>query len=89
MADTRASAAQCTAIAVALSKHGVRTRAHRLEIVSRLVGRELSSTKNLTQAEASSILEHLAQLRTIGELDLLVEQYAPQPATTDEEARCA
>jgi hypothetical protein len=86
-----ATTAQCTAIAVALSNHGVRTRTHRLEIVSRLAGRDLTSTKDLTKAEASSILDHLGQLDRIGELDLLVQQYAPQPLTapSDEEARCA
>jgi hypothetical protein len=88
---TAATTAQCTAISMALSKHGVRTRPHRLEIVSRLAGRDLKSTKDLTKAEAGSILDHLGQLDRIGELDLLVQQYAPTTLTAqaDEEARCA
>jgi len=76
-----ATTAQCGAISGALAKHGVRTRAHRLEIVSRLAGRDLASTKDLTLAEARSILEHLGQLNQIGELDLLVEQYRPAVTT--------
>lgn len=72
---------QCSAISGALTKHGVKTRVHRLEIVSRLVGRNLASTKDLTMAEARSILEHLGQLNRIGELDLLVEQHRPAVTT--------
>lgn len=79
-----ASRPQCSAISGALTKHGVKTRAHRLEIVSRLAGRDLASTKDLTRAEARSILEHLGQLNRIGELDILVEQHRPAavPAAT-------
>jgi hypothetical protein len=68
---------QLTAISGALAKHGVKTRPHRLAIVSALAGRTLQSTKDLTRREARSILEHIGQLNAIGELDMLVDQHRP------------
>lgn len=61
-----------------LTDAGLTDRAHRIEIVSGLAGRPLESTKELTVGEARSILRHLHQLKGIGELRLLVEQYAPE-----------
>lgn len=60
-----------------LTDAGVTNRTHRIEIVSGLAARTLESTKDLSAGEATSILRHLRQLEEIGELRLLVEQYAP------------
>lgn len=68
---------QRTAIAILLGTVDVKTRPHRLEICSRLAGRDLASTTDLTRAEAASILTHLNQLRDVGELQLLADQYRP------------
>lgn len=72
---TKAHPDQTRGIAIPLSYAGCTTREHRLRIVSRLVGRDVTSTKDLTRAEADSIITHLRNLDAIGELGLLVEQY--------------
>jgi hypothetical protein len=75
-----ATRGQLGVIARLLTDAGLTDRPHRIEIVSGLAGRPLASTKDLTVGEARSILRHLHQLRDIGELRLLVEQYRPEPA---------
>lgn len=72
-----ASKGQLGVMARLLTESGVTDRTHRIEIVSGLAGRTLESTKDLGVVEARSILRHLHQLEEIGELRLLVEQYAP------------
>jgi hypothetical protein len=68
---------QHRAIAIVLSKVDVTSRAHRLQICSRLTGRDLASTKDLRLGEAASIIRHLQQLDRVGELRMLADQYAP------------
>jgi hypothetical protein len=75
---TGASKGQLGVMARLLTNTGVADRTHRIEIVSGLAGRALESTNDLSVGEARSILRHLHQLKEIGELRLLVEQYAPQ-----------
>lgn len=72
---------QHSMIAIALGTVDVKTRPHRLEIVSGLAGHPVASMKDLTRAEASSIITHLQQLKTIGELRMLADQYAPAVTT--------
>jgi hypothetical protein len=83
-------AALLGAIARILTYAGATTRPHRLEIVSRIVGRDLETTKDLSLGEQRSVLRYLRTCEDVGELRLLVEQHAPEPlrATADEEARC-
>lgn len=72
---------QHTAIAIVLGTVDVKERRHRLDIVSGLAGHPVASMKDLTRAEASSIIQHLQQLGEIGELRLLADQYRPEVAT--------
>lgn len=72
-----ATKGQLGGMARLLTDTGVSDRTHRIEIVSGLAGRTLESTKDLSADEARSILRHLHQLKEIGELRLLVEQYTP------------
>jgi hypothetical protein len=74
---TPSNVGQHRAIAVTLNGVDVVSRPHRLEICSRLAGRDLKSTKDLSLAEAASIIRHLDQLDRIGELRLLADQYRP------------
>ncbi len=69
---------QHTTIAILLGAVDVVDRTYRLDIVSGLAGRPVASMKDLTRDEASSIVQHLRQLRDIGELRLLAKQYAPE-----------
>lgn len=72
---------QHTAIVIALGSVDVKDRSHRLGIVSGLAGHPVASMKDLTGAEAASIVQHLRQLKQIGELRLLADQYRPEVAT--------
>jgi len=72
-----ATRGQLGVIARLLTDAGLTDRAHRIDIVAGLAGRPIESTKDLTAAEARSILRHLHQLKDIGELTMLVEQYRP------------
>lgn len=70
--------AQRVAISGALAKHGVTTRKHRLAIVANVTGTPLlTSTKDLTAAQARSALDYFGTLNQVGELDKLVEQCRP------------
>ena len=72
---------QLGAIVRVLTEHGVRTREHRLAIIRALAGRPLlESSKELSGAQARSILRHFDDLREIGELVALVEQWRPEVA---------
>lgn len=77
-------------IARTLSDAGATKRPHRLEIVSRIVGRDLETTKDLTVAEQRSVLRYLRTCQDVGELGLLVEQHTPEPvaAPADKEVTC-
>lgn len=75
-----ATRGQLGVIARLLTDAGLTDRPHRIDIVAGLAGRPLESTKDLTVGEARSILRHLHQLKDIGELRLLVEQYKPAEA---------
>lgn len=68
---------QLTVLNAGLTEHGAKARDHRIAIVSSLAGRPLASTKELTWAEARSILHHLDQLEQCGEMQLLIDQYRP------------
>lgn len=68
---------QHTTIAIALGAVDVKERAHRLDIVSGLAGRTVATMKDLTRVEAASIVQHLRQLKDIGELRMLADQYRP------------
>lgn len=69
---------QLGAIVRVLAEHGVRTREHRLAIIRALAGRPLlESSKELSGAQARSILHHFDDLRDVGEMDQLVQQHAP------------
>lgn len=72
---------QHTSIAILLGNVDVTDRTYRLDIVSGLAGRAVSSMKDLSHVEAASIITHLRQLRDIGELRMLAEQYAPAVTT--------
>lgn len=68
---------QHTSIAILLGSVDVKDRTHRLDIVSGLAGHPVASMKDLTRAEATSIVQHLRQLKDIGELRMLAAQYRP------------
>lgn len=72
---------QHTTIAILLGSVDVTDRTYRLDIVSGLAGRTVGSMKDLTRAEAASIVQHLRQLKDIGELQLLADQYRPAVTT--------
>jgi hypothetical protein len=77
-APERATRGQLTVLNAGLTEHGAKQRAHRVAIVAGLAGRpNLESTKDLTRAEASSILRHLDHLEQVDEMRDLVEQYRP------------
>lgn len=59
--STRASDGQLTKLAVTLAERGVTDRAARLAVVAAAVGREVSSTKELTAAEAHGVIERLGR----------------------------
>lgn len=74
-----ASRGQLTVLNAGLTEHGAKQRAHRIAIVAGLAGRpNLESTKDLTRAEASSILRHLDHLEQVAEMRDLIEQYRPE-----------
>ncbi|MGW4525135.1 hypothetical protein [Amycolatopsis sp. NPDC004378] len=79
VAPERATRSQLTVINAGLTEHGAKKREHRIAIVAGLAGRpNLTSTRDLTRAQASSILRHLDQLEQIDEMRQLVEQYRPE-----------
>jgi len=78
---SHSNSGQHTAIVIALGSVDVKDRSHRLGIVSGLAGHPVASMKDLTRAEASSIIQHLQQLGEIGELRLLADQYRPEVTT--------
>lgn len=55
--------AQVKKISVQLHELGISDRAERLSLASKVAQRQISSTKDLTKKEASSLIEHLAQLQ--------------------------
>lgn len=80
VAGDMATPRQLTAIAAILSAHGVRDRAHRLAIVCHIIGETVTSTKDLTRAEAGSVMDYLATLTEAAEIVEFVETYRPAPA---------
>lgn len=70
------------AIARILTYAGATQRLHRLEIVSRIVGRDLDTTKDLTLDEQRSVLRYLLTCEEVGELRLLVQQHRPEAVAT-------
>lgn len=66
---------QHTTIAILLGSVDVVDRTYRLDIVSGLAGRAVGSMKDLSRDEAASIVRHLRQLRDVGELRMLADQY--------------
>jgi hypothetical protein len=65
-------------IAWILSDAGATKRPHRLEIVSRIVGRDLETTKDLSINEQRSVLRYLRTCEDVHELGLLVDQHRPE-----------
>jgi hypothetical protein len=73
-----ANRGQLTVIHAGLTEHGAKLRDHRLAIVAGIVGRPgLESTKDLTRAEATSVLRYLDTVEEIGEMPELIEGHRP------------
>lgn len=60
-----ASSGQLTKIAVCLAERGVSDRGARLAVVAAVIGHEVSSTKELTAAEAHAVIEQLEHGETL------------------------
>ncbi|MEV6879702.1 hypothetical protein [Amycolatopsis sp. NPDC051128] len=74
----RATRGQLTVLNAGLTEHGAKKREHRVAIVAGLAGRpNLTSTRELSREQASSILRHLDLVEQAGEMQLLIEQYRP------------
>jgi len=77
--EERATTGQLTVINAGLTERGAKKREHRIAIVAGLAGRpNLTSTRELSRAQASSIIRHLDQVEQAGEMQLLIEQYRPE-----------
>ena len=61
------TAAQVKAIQAALHEAGVTERTDRLEFLTSMTGRRITSTKDLTKAEASAVYDHLASPPAVDE----------------------
>jgi hypothetical protein len=70
---------QLTAIPTILGAHGVRTRAHRLAIISHIIGEPIASTKYLMRSEAGTVIDYLSTLIDGAEIVEFVETYRPTP----------
>lgn len=71
-----ASRAQVTKVVATLHELDVRHRAERIYVMGVLGGREVTSTNDLTKAEASRIIDTLSRCTTNAELQAVVHHTA-------------
>ncbi|HVK23393.1 MAG TPA: phage recombination protein Bet [Actinokineospora sp.] len=83
-AKPAANDAQLTAIATTLGEHGVTDRDLRLSFVSLLIGDRITTTRQLTKAEASGLLDDIKKLVEAGSIQDTIN--AARAAITEQEA---
>lgn len=76
---------QLTKLAAIFTEHGLGDRDTRLRISSSLTGRPLSSAKDLTKAEATTLIDTLENLASTGDLPTVVEEMLTDDARENEE----
>jgi hypothetical protein len=83
--DETVTKAQLTKLGAIFTEHKFGDRAQRLRISSSLVGRELSSSNELTKAEATTLIDTLENLASTGDLPGVVEEMLTDDARDAED----